>query len=160
MAKVLAIIFLVVFAFWAYPHIANAEWFAPAPTPNYWWGNSYGTTYNNRQNAGWVQFDFWNRRGQVSAGYGNGYNYPYQQPSYIYNTPVYGGQTTYYGNTGINQPFTYQTYGYQNGTYYQNGSNTPFTYCNCYSYPTTSIYTSPWQGSYGYYGTNTYGSWY
>lgn len=91
MGKVLAIIFLFVFAWFAVPKIAQAQWFAPTLYPNYWWGQP---VYNYppqvaQRGAGWFSF-IWGGQPSFSAGYTPGWGSSYyNQPYYNYNTAPY-----------------------------------------------------------------------
>lgn len=122
MGKILAILFLIVFAWFAIPKIANAQWFAPTAYPNYWWGQPM-YDYSPRasqQGYGWFSFNFLGGRTSVNAGYQPGYgNYyignGYVQPTYnnvrqnggyyvnSYNGGYYGNTMGggYYDNTGF-----------------------------------------------------------
>lgn len=66
MGKVLAIVFLIVFVWWAYPFVSRGVWITPTVVmPDSWMGD-----YVRANNAdylatppsgyGWFHFDFWN----------------------------------------------------------------------------------------------------
>lgn len=122
MGKFLVIVFLIVFAFWAYPHVAQAQWFAPTPTPSYWWGNSYGseyyaypgTTYQSSlygsKNAGWFSFNFWSPKANVNVGYTS---YPSYYPTSYYPSSYYTYSTCSYSCGYGNSYYT----GYGGGYY-------------------------------------------
>ncbi len=59
MGKVLAIIFLVVFFWYAIPIVGQAIWIAPTAYPNDWWGQSiYPYDSQVAQDGyGWFNFD-------------------------------------------------------------------------------------------------------
>lgn len=59
MGKILAIIFLGFFAWYAVPVILRGIWFAPTFYPDYWWGPSV-YDYDEavaRDGGGWFNFD-------------------------------------------------------------------------------------------------------
>lgn len=66
MGKVLAIVFLIVFIWWAYPFVSRGEWFAPtAVAPNTWMSNYLAQDDRTLlatppTGSGWFRFDFWN----------------------------------------------------------------------------------------------------
>lgn len=66
MGKVLAIVFLVVFIWWAYPFVSRGEWIAPtAVAPNTWMSNYLSQEDRTLlatppEGYGWSRFDFWN----------------------------------------------------------------------------------------------------
>ncbi len=64
MGKILAIIFLVLFAWVSYPHLTRGEWIAPTALPPGWWGLAQAPEYTYMseppQGYGWFRFDFWN----------------------------------------------------------------------------------------------------
>ncbi len=107
MGKILAIIFLVVFAWFAIPHIAKAQWISPTLYPSYWWGASpvyqYDPVTANR-GYGWFSLNIFGGRPAVQAGYiapqpmYSGYSYYTGYPSY--SAPHYYSGPSYYGYNG------------------------------------------------------------
>lgn len=96
MAKILAIIFLVVVAWFAIPQIAKAQWFAPTLYPSYWWGDQF-LGYESTTGArgyGWFDFDFWSNRPAPYTGYS-----PTLRQSPIHTSIAPSGG--YYGNTTL-----------------------------------------------------------
>ena len=59
MGKVLAIIFLVVFCWYAVPILSKGIWIAPTAYPDYWWDEQpFGYTPQvAQQGYGWFSFD-------------------------------------------------------------------------------------------------------
>lgn len=71
MGKILAIVFLVVFAWFAVPRLAQAQWFAPTLYPSSWWGQqvyNYPPVVQNR-GWGWFSFNVWGGQPSFQAGY-------------------------------------------------------------------------------------------
>ena len=67
MGKILAIIFLVVFAWFAIPQLAKGLWFAPTLYPDSWWGEHI-VEYEPQvasQGFGWSNFDI--RKDNIGA---------------------------------------------------------------------------------------------
>jgi hypothetical protein len=107
MGKILAIVFLVIGAWFAVPKIAQAQWFAPTLYPNYWWGQS---VYNYppqvaQRGYGWFNINFWGGQPSIQAGYTPGWNTYYTPPTQYYygsnwnQIPYYGGPANaYYGS--------------------------------------------------------------
>lgn len=93
MGKVLAIIFLIVFAWFAVPRIAQAQWFAPTAYPSYWWGAPVYSYPQQVHNRGW---------GWFSVGFGGGSVPGYISPGgYVSGyIPPTGG---FFGNAGWGQ---------------------------------------------------------
>ena len=66
MGKVLAIIFVIIFIWWAIPHFARGEWIAPtAIAPDSWVTEWDKTGYASAlatppQGYGWFHYDAWN----------------------------------------------------------------------------------------------------
>ena len=73
MTKVLATIFLIIFIWWAFPHIQHGEWFAPTATAPYAWTNKYMNDENVNllatppEGYGMYHFDVWNTSGDTVA---------------------------------------------------------------------------------------------
>jgi len=74
MGKVLAIVFLIVFVWWAYPFVSHGVWIAPtAIMPDSWMSN-YATQHGGTllatppEGYGWFRFDFWHRESQYTPG--------------------------------------------------------------------------------------------
>lgn len=59
MGKIIAIIFLAVFAWYAVPLLARGIWIAPTAYPDYWWGpDIYQYDAQVAQDgSGWFNFD-------------------------------------------------------------------------------------------------------
>lgn len=113
MGKILAIVFLIVFAWFAIPRIAQAQWFAPTAYPNYWWGEPV-YDYSPRvaqQGYGWFSVNFWSGRTAINAGYQSNYN--------NYNGGYYNN-VGYYGNSYVRPIYTPP---WQNNNYYGNSYN-------------------------------------
>lgn len=116
MGKILAIIFLIVFAWVAIPKIAQAQWFAPTLQPSYWWGDPIYTYQQQtaQRGYGWVNVNFWRGQPSINAGY---------QPSYsggYYGNTYYGGGT-YYSGSQIPYGYRQPSGGYYGSTYLGNG---------------------------------------
>jgi hypothetical protein len=66
MAKILAIIFLILFIWVAIPHIKRNEWLGPTAVKPGWWGLNYDTSGLGTASAtlpdgyGWFRYDYWN----------------------------------------------------------------------------------------------------
>lgn len=88
MGKILAIVFLVIFAWFAVPRLAQAQWFAPTLYPASWWGAPL-YDYSPRlgqQGYGWFGFGFGSaaRYNPVPVSYVNLAATSYY-PSFYYN---------------------------------------------------------------------------
>jgi hypothetical protein len=61
MGKLLAIVFLIVFVWFAVPHLRRGEWLAPTAISPDWQGltPTYGLA-SPPEGYGWFRFDFWN----------------------------------------------------------------------------------------------------
>lgn len=59
MGKIIAIVFLVVFAWYAIPFLAKGIWISPTMYPSDWWGqNTYNYDSQVAQDGyGWFNFD-------------------------------------------------------------------------------------------------------
>jgi hypothetical protein len=74
MGKVLAIVFLVVFVWWAYPFVSRGLWIAPtAVMPDSWMGDYARATGQDLlatppQGYGWYRFDFWHEESAQVPG--------------------------------------------------------------------------------------------
>ena len=66
MGKVLAIVFLIVFVWWAYPFVSRGLWIAPtAVAPNTWMSDYLSSEdrvllATPPEGYGWSRFDVWN----------------------------------------------------------------------------------------------------
>ncbi len=64
MGRLVAIIFVLWFAWVSYPHLARGEWLAPTPLPPEWWAGQYAQEYQALATPsvgyGWYRFDAWN----------------------------------------------------------------------------------------------------
>lgn len=68
MGKILAIIFLCVFAWYSLPLLAQGIWFSPTFYPDYWWGEpvyEYDPQVAS-DGGGWFNFDL--RKGGAGPG--------------------------------------------------------------------------------------------
>ena len=75
MGKIIAIVFLVIFAWFAVPRLAQAQWFAPTLYPSYWWGApayNYQPAVHNR-GWGWFNFSLWGGQPSFHGGYTPGW---------------------------------------------------------------------------------------
>ena len=74
MGKVLAIVFLIVFIWWAYPFVSRGLWIAPtAVAPNTWMveylpDDQRELLATPPEGYGWFRFDFWNAGSQYTPG--------------------------------------------------------------------------------------------
>lgn len=106
MGKILAIVFLIVFAWFAVPKIAEAQWITPTLYPSYWWGQPIYNypSITAQRGYGWARLDIWNGQPSIQAGYHSGAGYYYSSPFYNYGSqwnqlPYYGGPAnSYYGS--------------------------------------------------------------
>ena len=60
MGKILAVVFLVVFFWYAIPILSQGIWFSPTMYPNDWWSNENIYNYSPQvasDNFGWFNFD-------------------------------------------------------------------------------------------------------
>ena len=64
LGKVIAVIGLILFVWWAYPLLARGEWFAPTPLPPGWWGLAQAPEYSQLATPdpgyGVYRYDIWN----------------------------------------------------------------------------------------------------
>ena len=74
MGKVLAIVFILVFVWWAWPHLRRGEWIAPtAVAPNTWMSDYLPEDQRvllatPPESYGWFRFDFWHASSNSTIG--------------------------------------------------------------------------------------------